>query len=130
MDHFKNLLSQRRNQTLINNFLNLTEEDNLTLLYEHQEEARIKVKNLDEEIKMANILAADFKINKFMNETKSNEETARRYMSEFNNNVERAVETFRTRDAIIRGFAQKNGSSYEVAENILRENNYNASVFD
>lgn len=37
MDHFKNLLSSRRNQTLINNFLNRNEEDNLTLLFDNQE---------------------------------------------------------------------------------------------
>ncbi len=130
MDHFMSLLSLRRNQTLINNFLNITDEEDLTKLYEDQEEAKIRLKNIDEELKTTSIVAADFKINKFMNDTRANEATAHAYMREFNNNVERAVEKFKERDAIVRSFAQKNGSTYEVALNILRENGYNAQVFE
>lgn len=65
-----------------------------------------------------------------MSDTKANEATAYAYLREFNNNVENAVRKFKDRDAIIRKFAEKNKISYEAADNILKENGYNAQLFD
>ena len=63
-----------------------------------------------------NVIAADLKILQFMNKTSSQEYKAKQYLTEFNNNLEKAVEKYKERQNIINDFSKKNGLPAEQAE--------------
>lgn len=86
-EHLKNIITQRRNQALLSNFLNISDEEDITQLYQDQEEARQRLHAIEEELQTAQVIAADFKVNKFTSETKASEAVAYAYLREFNNNL-------------------------------------------
>ena len=72
------------------------------------------------------LVAGDFKVQKFMADTKAEEYQANEYLREFDNNVEKAVQKFKERSEIIRKFAESNKIPPYQAEEILKANGYNA----
>ncbi len=94
------------------------------------EQAKKKIKAIDQEMRTTRVVAADLKIHKFMSSANASEMAAREYLVEFDDNLQLAVAKYKQRDNIIRTFAEKNNLNYGQAENILRQNGYNASLFD
>jgi len=50
LDHLKTMIGQRRNQALLNSFLNIDNEEDGGNLYQLQDEARRKVKGIKDEL--------------------------------------------------------------------------------
>ena len=76
------------------------------------------------------VVAGDFKVQKFMAETKAHEYKAQEYLHEFKNDVGTAVQKYKERQQIVKTFAKKNAMSEQQAEEILRENGYNVKLFE
>ena len=114
------MIGQRRNQALLNSFLNIGNEDEVDDLFAIQEESKKKIQAIDEELKTMKLVAADFKVQKFMSETKAQEYQAQMYLREFNDDVPKAVQKFKERQKIVKEFAEKNKIPEHQAEDILR----------
>ena len=65
------MIGQRRNQALLNSFLNIGNEDEINDLFVIQEESKNKIKSIEEELKTMKVVAGDFKLQKFMSDTKA-----------------------------------------------------------
>ena len=111
LDYIKMMIGQRRNQQLLNSFLNMGNDGEIDELYSLQEEASAKMKSIDEELKTMKVVAGDFKVQKFMAETKAPEYKAQEYLHEFKNDVGTAVQKYKERQEIVKTFAKKNAMS-------------------
>ena len=67
------MIGQRRNQQLLNSFLNFGNNEELDELFIIQDEARKKIRGIDEELKTMKVVAGDVKVHKFVSETKAHE---------------------------------------------------------
>ena len=81
-----------------------------------QEESKKKIRAIDEELKTMKVVAGDFKVQKFMSETKAQEYQAQMYLREFNDDVPKAIQKFRERQQIVKSFAAKNQMPEDQAE--------------
>lgn len=71
LDHLKIMIGQRRNQALLNSFLNISNEEEGANLFQLQEEAKRKVKGINDELNTMKFVAGDLKMHKFMSRTSS-----------------------------------------------------------
>ena len=67
------MIGQRRNQQLLNSFLNFGNNEELDELFIIQDESRKKIRAIDDEIKTMKVLAGDYKVQKFVSKTKAHE---------------------------------------------------------
>ena len=80
LNYIKMMIGQRRNEQLLNSFLNFGNNEDVSGIYEIQEEATRKIKAIDEELKTMKVVAGDFNVQKFMAETKCHEYEAQAYL--------------------------------------------------